>query len=219
MLALLHTSPVHIARFDQLRDEEAPGLVLRHFVDEELLTRARRAGPESVLSDVEAHLRAARVAGARAVLCTCSTIGGIAEMARVGLPVIRVDRPMAAAAVAAGPRIRVLVALASTAGPTMELIAEEARAAGRVVTSSVTIVDGAWARFEADDQDGYLALIADAIAATADADVVVLAQASMADAAQLSTVDVPVISSPRLGFRAAIELSGRRWLAPGSRTI
>ena len=203
MLALLHTSPVHVATFDRLRDEEAPALVLRHTVDETLLARARQDGPASVVSDVETYLRAAREAGAAAVLCTCSTIGGIAEAARVGLPVLRVDRPMAAAAVAIGSRIRVLAALVDTAGPTIDLIADEARAAGRVVSPSVTIVDGAWARFEAGDRDGYLALIADEIAAITDADVIVLAQASMADAVQLTTVDVPVLSSPRLGFRAA----------------
>jgi hypothetical protein len=203
MLALLHTSSVHVDTFDRLRDEEAPGLVLRHTVDETMLARARRAGPASVKSDVEDALRAAGEAGATAVLCTCSTIGGVAEAVRIGIPVVRVDRPMAQAAVAIGPRIRILAALASTLGPTMELITEEAAASGREVTASVSIVDGAWARFESGDREAYLAAIADVIAATTDVDVIVLAQASMADAAELATVDVPVLSSPRLGFRAA----------------
>jgi hypothetical protein len=38
----------------------------------------------------------------------------------------------------------------------------------------------------------------------------VLAQASMADAAQLAAVDVPVLSSPRLGFRAAARAAQAR---------
>jgi hypothetical protein len=37
MLALLHTSPVHVPTFDRLRDEEASGLELHHVVVEELL--------------------------------------------------------------------------------------------------------------------------------------------------------------------------------------
>jgi hypothetical protein len=204
VLALLHTSPVHVDTFDRIRDEEAPGLVLRHTVDEAMLARARTAGPASVKSDVEDALRAALEAGATAALCTCSTIGGVAEAAQVGLAVVRVDRAMAAAAVAIGPRIRILAALASTVGPTVELIAEEAAACGRVVTPSVTIVEGAWARFESGDGEAYLATIAEVIGATTDADVIVLAQASMADAAELATVDVPILSSPRLGFRAAV---------------
>lgn len=225
MLALLHTSAVHIPTFERLRDEEAPGLALHHLVDEGLLARARQDGPASVAGDVTgrvtgsdtgdlagdvaAALASARAAGASAVLCTCSTIGGIAESAPSDLPVLRVDRPMAAAAVAAGPRIQVLAALASTVGPTLDLLAEEAAGAGRAGAMSVTvsIVDGAWARFEAGDRDGYLALIAARIEATVDADVIVLAQASMADAADLSAVDIPVLSSPRLGFRAAVLLA------------
>ncbi|MCB8901817.1 hypothetical protein E0F75_005390 [Streptomyces sp. CB02980] len=78
-LALLHTSPVHVPVFDGLRDRHHPGLVLRHVVDEELLVRAREAGPEAVAGAVAAALAAAVASAAEAVLRTCSTIGGIAE--------------------------------------------------------------------------------------------------------------------------------------------
>ncbi|MYS31105.1 arylsulfatase, partial [Streptomyces sp. SID7804] len=107
MLALLHTSPVHVPVFDALRDEHHPGLELRHVVVEELLDRARAAGPGAVADDVRRRVREAADGGARAVLCTCSTIGDLAERAAdgVGVPVLRVDRPMAGAAVAAGPRV------------------------------------------------------------------------------------------------------------------
>lgn len=102
MLALLHTSPLHVPVFDALRDEDHQGLDLRHFVDEELLARARHEGPEAVADEVRAVLDKAVGEGARAVLCTCSTIGAIAEAAAsgAGVPVVRSDRPMAAAAVA-----------------------------------------------------------------------------------------------------------------------
>ena len=129
MLALLHTSPAHIPVFDALRDEDHQGLELRHFVDEELLARARREGPEAVAGAVRDALDEAVAAGARAVLCTCSTIGAVAERAgaRIGVPVLRADRPMAAAAVAAGPRVVVAATLESTLGPTVALVEEEGR--------------------------------------------------------------------------------------------
>lgn len=129
MLALLHTSPAHIPVFDALRDEDHQGLELRHFVDEELLARARREGPEAVAGAVRDALDEAVAAGARAVLCTCSTIGAVAETAgaRIGVPVLRADRPMAAAAVAAGPRVVVAATLESTLGPTVALVEEEGR--------------------------------------------------------------------------------------------
>lgn len=205
MLALLHTSPVHVPVFDALRDEAHPGLELRHLVDEELLRRARREGPAAVTDEVRAVLRGAVAEGARAVLCTCSTIGGVAEAAAAGfaVPVLRVDRPMAVAAVAAGPRVVVLAALRSTLAPTVALVEEEARRARRPVTVRSVLVDAAWPRFEAGDTEGYVREVAAAADRVTDADVIVLAQASMSPARRLTTVPVPVLSSPAPGLAAA----------------
>ncbi|GAA2896711.1 aspartate/glutamate racemase family protein [Streptomyces mexicanus] len=208
MLALLHTSPVHVPVFDALRDEDHPGLRLRHFVDATLLSTARRKGPRAVTGEVETLLRRAVAEGARAVLCTCSTIGAVAETAGAaatgpGVPVLRVDRPMAAAAVAAGPRVVVLAALESTLAPTAALVEDEARRAGRPVTARGLLADAAWPRFEAGDSDGYVRRVAAAADRVVDADAIVLAQASMAPAERLTTTPVPVLSSPRPGLAAA----------------
>jgi hypothetical protein len=200
-LALLHTSPVHIPVFESLRDEAHPGLALIHLVAEELLERARAHGPDAVADDVREFLAGAVAAGARAVLCTCSTIGAVAERADVGVPVVRVDRPMAATAVAAGPRIVVIATVESTLEPTVALIRQEA--AGRPVEVGTLLVEGAWARFEAGDADGYARAVADAADTVTDADAIVLAQASMTPAQLLATTAVPVLSSPRPGLAAA----------------
>lgn len=204
MLALLHTSPAHVPVFDALRDEDHQGLELRHYVDEDLLARARREGPEAVTDAVRDVLREAVADGARAVLCTCSTIGAVAESAGVGVgvPVLRGDRPMAAAAVAAGERVVVAATLESTLRPTAALIEEEARRIGRSVTVRTLLVDGAWAHFESGDTESGARLVADAVNAVGDADAIVLAQGSMAGAQQLTTTPVPVLSSPRLGLGA-----------------
>ncbi|MFH8218224.1 arylsulfatase [Streptomyces sp. NPDC018057] len=222
MLALLHTSPVHVPVFEALRDADHPGLRLRHFVDEELLRRAREDGPDAVADDVAAVLDRAAAEGAGALLCTCSTLGAVAERAAeagadgaagvdgadgYGRPpvVLRVDRPMAAAAVAAGPRVVVVAALESTLAPTTALLAEEAARAGRHVTVRPLYVSGAWALFEAGDTEGYvreIAAAADSVPA-ADADAVVLAQASMAAAVDRVTTAVPVLAGPRPGLAAA----------------
>jgi len=210
MLALLHTSPLHVPVFDALRDEHHPGLELRHFVDEELLTRARREGPEAVADELRAVLDTAVGEGASAVLCTCSTIGGVAEAAAAAVPVLRSDRPMAAAAVAAGPRIVVLATVESTFGPTTSLIQEEARRAGREVRVRTRLVEGAWERFGSGDTDGCARLVAAAIDTVTDADAIVLAQGSMAPAEHLTTTTVPVLSSPRPGLAAAARIGKRQ---------
>jgi hypothetical protein len=176
---------------------------LVHVVREDLLDRARDAGPESVARDVAAALR---VMDADAVLCTCSTIGGVAEGADAGVPVLRVDRPMAAAAVAVGGPIVVLAALESTLEPTLALLAEEAGRAERSPNVEARVVPGAWDRFEAGDVDGYVDLVRSAVGDVAHAAVVVLAQASMAPAADAAAPSVPVLSSPSSGLRAALAL-------------
>ncbi|MER6317940.1 aspartate/glutamate racemase family protein [Streptomyces sp. NPDC001581] len=202
-LVLLHTSPVHVPVFDALRDRHHPGAVLRHLVAPELLERARAEGPRAVAPALLALLAAA---GPAPVLVTCSTIGATAESLapQLGVPVLRVDRPMAAAAVRTGARIAVLAALESTLAPTAELLAEEA--GERRVSVRTHLVAGAWERFEAGDTAGYLARVAAAADAVTCADVIVLAQASMAGAAGLTASPVPVLSSPAPGLAAGLAL-------------
>ncbi|MEU4266730.1 arylsulfatase [Streptomyces sp. NPDC026092] len=203
-LALLHTSPVHVPVFDGLRDRHHPGLGLRHVVDEELLVRARAEGPEAVAGAVRDALAEAVAEGAGAVLCTCSTLGGVAERhaAELRVPVVRVDRPMAAEAVRAD-RIVVVAAVGSTLAPTLDLLRDEA--GDRTPGITTLLVDGAWDRFLAGDHDGYLDAVAAAVDRVdpTDGGVIVLAQASMADAVERTTTPLPVLSSPRLGLAAA----------------
>ncbi|MFI6335867.1 aspartate/glutamate racemase family protein [Streptomyces sp. NPDC050535] len=208
-LALLHTSPAHIPVFDALRDEDHQGLELRHLVAEDLLARARREGPEAVADEVRAVLDRAVAQGAAAVLCTCSTIGAVVERAGAVVPVLRTDRPMAAAAVAAGPRVVVLASLESTLPPTVALVEEEARAAGRPVEVRTVLVEGAWALFETGDIEGCARTVAAATDAVTDADAIVLAQGSMAPAQRLTTTTIPVLSSPRPGLAAGAEAARR----------
>lgn len=202
VLTLLHTSPVHVPVFDALRDRDHPGAVLRHLVVPELLERARALGPRSQAPAVRELL-----AGSEGtVLVTCSSIGAVGESlaGELGVPVLRVDRPLAAAAVRTGPRILVLATVESTLAPTAELLHEEAAAAGRAVSVRTLLVDGAWDRFAAGDAAGCLRLVAAAADAVTDADVIVLAQVSMAGAQALVTTSVPVLSSPASGLAAAL---------------
>jgi aspartate/glutamate racemase len=178
-------------------------------VDEALLERARRAGTaDPALADgIARSLTELERRGADVVVCTCSTIGGAAEMIgrRIGVGVVRVDRAMAERAVAIGGKIWILGALESTLAPTRELLESVAADRGVELDVEVELIVGAWERFEADDRDGYLDLIADSLSTLAvGCDVIVLAQASMAEAAERVVVGVPVLSSPRLAVAALV---------------
>ena len=187
-----------------------PRLPCRHVVEERLLADATAAGAvdAALAGRVAASIEALRAGGARVVVCTCTTIGDAAEAAaRPGAPVLRVDRPMAEAAVQRGPRIAVVAALETALVATTALLEAVARAAGRTVTIRAARCPEAWPLFVRDDLDEYLAATAAAArAAAADADVVVLGQTSMAGAvARLADLATPVLASPALGVRAAVD--------------
>jgi hypothetical protein len=209
-IAFLHTSPVHIATFDRLLAEIDPSILARHMVDEDLLNAARAASTinPALEQRIAAAVRRAGGPDGAVVLCTCSTIGGSAEAAgtHTAHTVLRVDRPMAERAVALGRRILLAAALASTIGPTSELIHEAARRAGKQIELIELLCEPAWALFESGDHAGYAQAIAEALRAAAGAaDVIVLAQASMAGASPLcADLGIPILSSPRLGLEAAI---------------
>jgi len=200
-IGFLHTAEVHVATFRRLLRELAPGYGDVHVVDESLLADARQRGVDA---DIERRLlerlREVAAEGPGVVVCTCSTLSGHAERmsGEVGVPVLRVDRPMAEAAVAAGRRIGIVAAVESTLAPTRELLASCARPDTVIVES---LCADAWPLFEAGDHAGYIRAVADH-ARTLDVDVIVLAQASMAPAEDLLG---GALSSPRLAVRRALE--------------
>jgi Asp/Glu/hydantoin racemase len=212
-IGFLHTAAVHEATFDALVAEAAPAATTVVVVDESLLGAARDRGladPE-VQDGIRAALDTLVARGADAIVCTCSTIAGEAEVigADAPVPVVRVDRPLAVAAVAAGRRIAVVAALESTLAPTTGLLESVAAHTGAAVTITPVLCADAWTRFEAGDQEGYLDLVtAAARAAAEDHDVVVLAQASMAGAVTRVDVDVPVLASPVSAVTHALGIAG-----------
>jgi hypothetical protein len=209
MLAFLHTSPVHVATFDRLICQLAPDLPVRHEVRQDLLEAVVREG--AISDEVRLATRAALIAlasaGAKVIVCTCSTLAGLAEESSPpGATVLRIDRPMAERAVASGRRILVAAALASTLSPTTELLRQVARESRRTIALVEVFCEGAWPLFEASDLPAYAARIAKVIEREArSGDMIVLAQASMAPASALLVhLDASVLSSPRLGVEVAL---------------
>src|SRR4051812_28649944 len=118
MLAFLHTAEVHVATFEHLVRELDDEIQVRHEVAAALLAATRAAGAitDEVRADTTAAVQTLARQGAKVIVCTCSTLGGVAEEADVAddVRVMRIDRPMAELAVASGRRIVVFAAVAST---------------------------------------------------------------------------------------------------------
>ena len=213
-LVMVHTVAGLVDLFDELRAELAPDVPVRHVVQAALLTDAIDAG--RLTDGIRARTRDALLeatGGAGVVLCTCSTVGPGADdaAAETGVPILRVDRPMAEAAVEAGRRIVVAATLATTIGPTADLVADAALRAGKEVEIDSVVFAEARARLVAGDAEGHERIIAEGLReAASSADAIALAQASMTPAlARCADIAVPILTSPRSGLEAAIA----RWRA------
>lgn len=201
-LTLIHTATVHVASFDALRDRIAPGAVLHHIVQEDWLAEARARG---VSTELVTRLRDIVAAADGPVICTCTTLGPAA--ARQGA--IRIDTPMMEAAVAIGGTALMAYALASTETPSRELFLSSGGSADRL---RMLDLSAHWPLFEVGQTLAFHEALASAIRADHAArggDVVILAQASMAGAAELlADLDVPVLSSPEMALRAGLQAMG-----------
>jgi hypothetical protein len=209
-LVFFHTAEVHVATFDRLLAELAPGCPARHVVRADLLAEATAAGclTDRLATESKAAMERELADPETLLLCTCSTLGPLADAlaAERGRPALRVDRPMAERAVALGPRLLLAACLASTLDPTRRLLLEAAERAGREIVLREVVIEAAWPLFLTGDLPAYHAAIAQGLRPlAAEVDVVVLAQASMAGVgALLPDLATPLLSSPRLGLEAAL---------------
>lgn len=201
-LTLIHTAEVHKATFDALRDHLAPGADLHHVIRPDWLTRAR-AGDESINTELADTIAAAP----GPTLCTCTTLGPLAE----SLGALRIDWPMMQAAAHTGGSILLAYALDSTYEPSLALLDRALEATGTRQKVHPLPLTQYWPLFEAGEHAAFTSVIAGEIRQAAmtlpKLSCVVLAQASMAPAAdRLSDMRVPVLASPELALRAALEI-------------
>jgi Asp/Glu/hydantoin racemase len=207
-VVLVHTVAGLVPVFQELARGLPADVRISNIVDESLLEDAITAGglTHSVNRRVVGHILSAADSGAVAVLATCSSIGPAVEIASqlVGVPVLRIDEPMAAAAIERGRRIGVLATVASTLNPTVDLLRRCAQGLGKDVELTPVLRDGAFTAMRSGDGARHDEIIAEALMDLAvDVDVIVLAQASMARVVatlEPGALSVPVFSSPSSGM-------------------
>jgi hypothetical protein len=217
-VGLLHTVPALAETFSAALSEASPGIDVIDIVDPTLLSTAIRDGVTPELAAAVAD-RISELAGqgVDAILVTCSSIAEAAEAASAPVPVLRVDAPMADEAVKIARRvardesrtgrIEVLATLEATIGPTGRLL--ERAATGSDVSVDVTVIDGAADARTRGDEAEHDRLVLDAVLEFAGrADVIVLAQASMAASLGDTDLPVPVLSSPEGGVRSLVAAVG-----------
>lgn len=214
-IAFVHTGAVVIPPVAELARRHLPAATTINYLDDRIVAdlgdRDRAASVPERVADL---VSAARSAGADIVMLTCSSISHLAGPTgeRIGIPVLRIDEAMADQAVAIGSRIAVLATLATTLEPTTALLRERAVLAGAAPEIASEVIEGAFAAVSSGDRPAHDRLVAAAIERVArEADVVVLAQASMASAAAAAQVDIPVLTSLEPGIvrlREAVDALG-----------
>ena len=207
-ISFLHTAQVHVDTFDAIFRETAPDAVLTHNVMPELLSRAQADGLDAVRGETTTTLQ--EMLSDDAVMCTCTTLGPIAD-AIDDDHLLRIDRPVMEFACAQGSQILVAICLEATRGSTSDLLAECADQMGVAIAPEVLLIDTAWPYFENGDlgqfADGIASAIRDTVAVR-DYDCVILAQASMHVAEPLlQDITVPVVSSPKMAAIRAVEIA------------
>lgn len=210
-LALLHTSPTLSPMFNELTTRIIPGVRVLHFVDESLIKNTIASGrlEKSTMRRLIDLVGSTFDAGADVTLVTCSSIGPAVDVA-IQLhdqPVLRVDRPMAEAAVATGQRIGVLATLSTTLKPTADLVRRVAEEQGKQIEIVEHICEGAFDAVMAGDGATHDRIVGLGLTeAMKGMDAIVLAQASMARVLATlpeGAVSAPVFSSPELGVERA----------------
>jgi len=184
-LGLVHTSATLVPVFAQLCKEKLLNVDVFNIVDDSLVKGIREAGSltPTIARRVAGYLESAELAGADYIMVTCSSIGPAVEAgARLrGIPVLRVDQPMADQAVATGRRIGVIATLATTLEPTADLVLRRAKKAGKNIELTSRLAEGAFEALMSGDAAKHDAMVAAALKELSQqVDVILLAQASMA---------------------------------------
>lgn len=182
-----------------------------------ILGAVREAGyvtPQAAAELIGMYMDAVKQ-GADAILNICSSVGEVADCAQsaasyLGVPIVRIDEEMCREAVRRGRRIAVLATLSTTLKPTKNTVLRVAREMGRRVELVDGLIDGA---FGLDQEQFRKLLLAKAAQVKEQADVILLAQGSMAYVEEDISRELGILtlSSPRFGaaeLKKALERKG-----------
>lgn len=207
-LGLIHTSATLVPVFAELCSKYLSGIKTFNIVDDSLIKNTIACGEltPSTSKRVVGYAASAQEAGADFILYTCSSIGPAVETAATltGVPVLRVDQPMADKAIAIGTKIGVVATLSTTLEPTSDLVRRRAIVAAKDIELTSVLCEGAFEALMSGDAATHDAKVAEALKQLSkEVDVILLAQASMARVVDtLSAQDkrVPILTSPTIAI-------------------
>ena len=198
-IAFLHTSPIHIHRFEKLVRKFDTEIETRHFVNEELLQFALQNGKldknsfTSLISNIQLE-------EPNQIICTCSTYGQLCDNFS---DVYRIDQPIAEYLVINFSKIILAYTVSSTKKISLELLQQIAIRENKAIKIILCDSTDSWQYFENNDFENYELSIATKVKSIANqGEVVFLAQASMEGAKKhLNSLDIETFTSPAFGIK------------------
>ncbi|WP_122075797.1 hypothetical protein [Pseudophaeobacter sp. EL27] len=206
-LTLIHTAEVHVASFASL----APDASLSQIVRADWLARARDGIDDSLRDEIASTIKGLK----GPVLCSCTTIGEVAEIAGA----TRIDWPMMQQAALTGGPVLMAYCLDSTRTPSSALLRRAFSEIGASPDFTLLNLTDLWHLFETGDMTAFAEAITTAVLAALatrpKTSAVVLAQASMKEAGPnlASQLDIPVLTSPETALQALLP-AGHDSLSP-----
>lgn len=215
-ISFLHTSPAAIPPLMQYYAAEAPDLEITNQLDDGLLRMFSKGDMSAAERRLGQMLGVAKdLYGARAAMVTCSAVTQEIMQslsAGAGIPMLKIDNPMAEEAVRAGGRLGVVITFRPTAEPTSKLLLDAAQRAGTTVELEPAIVPEAYEALLGGNPELHDELLLRTIDELAGKGVngIVLAQVSMARLLPKlkDRVPVPVFSSLPSSLKRIRELLG-----------
>ena len=209
-LTILHTTLATTTTIPAMIRELYPDeFDIVNVLDDSLLNDIKCSGRMSA-SVIERFIQYACIAknnGSDALLLACSSLGKAAEIARelLDIPLYKIDEPMADQAVESGNNILVLGTVKSTLEPTSDLIRSKRKSQEQSVTC--ILIPDVFELYEI-DRERHDQKIAEVIQEHWNTyDVIVLAQASMANAIQYITQGrEKIVTSLPLGLKQLQEI-------------
>ncbi len=165
-IGFVHTGVAIADMFKPMIAERLPGVATFHIVDDSLiqdLLQAEQFTP-SILKRLCNQVELAEEAGAEMIMVTCSSIAPGVDVARkmVGVPVMKVDEPMAEKAVSISDNIGVMATAKTTMVPSVNLVQEKATEAEKQVTNHQTLSPEAFDCFQRGDMQIHDRIVTDA---------------------------------------------------------
>jgi len=209
-LTILHTTLATTTTIPAMIRELYPDeFDIVNVLDDSLLNDIKCSGRMSA-SIIERFIQYACIAknnGSDALLLACSSLGKAADIARelLDIPLYKIDEPMADQAVNSGNNILVLGTVKSTLEPTSDLIRSKRKSQEQSITC--ILIPDVFELYEI-DREQHDQRIAEVIQEHLNTyDVIVLAQASMANAIQYITQGrEKIVTSLPLGLKQLQEI-------------